>query len=55
MSLIQKPVQNGSPIFMLDEENRRIVVGIHVYGGDSTNTGIRVNNEVFDLFSSWIR
>lgn len=47
--------QSGSPIFLFDNENRRIALAVHAYGGDDRNQGIRINNEIYDLFSSWIR
>lgn len=50
-----EPGQSGSPVFYFDDQNRRIVVAVHAYGGDTRNRGIRVNDEVFDLFSGWVR
>lgn len=47
--------QSGSPIFFLGDNNSRVVVAVHAYGGDQSNSGIRVNDEVFDLLSGWLR
>jgi V8-like Glu-specific endopeptidase len=47
--------QSGSPIFFVGDNDSRVVVAVHAYGGDGSNRGIRVNDEVFDLFSGWLR
>jgi V8-like Glu-specific endopeptidase len=47
--------QSGSPIFFVGDSNSRVVVAVHAYGGDGSNSGIRVNDDVFDLFSGWLR
>lgn len=46
--------QSGSPIFMRNENSERVVVAVHAYGGDSVNRGIRITDDVFDLFTSWL-
>jgi glutamyl endopeptidase len=47
--------QSGSPIFFFEQGDNRVVVAVHAYGGDTRNHGIRINDEVFDLFSGWVR
>jgi glutamyl endopeptidase len=47
--------QSGSPIFVVDESDERVVLAVHAYGGDSTNRGIRLTDDVVDLFSSWVK
>jgi V8-like Glu-specific endopeptidase len=50
-----EPGQSGSPVFYFDEQSRRIVVAVHAYGGEMRNRGVRVNDDVFDLFNGWVR
>lgn len=50
-----EPGQSGSPIFMLSADDERVVLAVHAYGGDSRNRGVRITDEVFDLFESWKR
>lgn len=47
--------RSGSQIFFVGDNNSRVVAAVHVYGGDQGNSGIRVNEEVFDLLSGWLR
>ncbi|MBI6952013.1 trypsin-like serine peptidase [Pseudomonas sp. CCOS 191] len=47
--------QSGSPIFLFDEDRRRIALAVHGYGFDDHNRGIRINDEVYDLFVDWVR
>lgn len=47
--------QSGSPVFEFDSDNRRITHAIHVYGGPSSNAGIRINNGVYDLIMAWMQ
>lgn len=47
--------QSGSPIFVFDERDERVVVAVHAYGDDGSNLGIRVNDEVFDRFMGWLK
>ena len=47
--------QSGSPIFLFDEERRRIALAVHAYAVDDRNRGIRINEEIYDLLINWIR
>ena len=47
--------QSGSPIFSVDAQDERLVLAVHVYGGDAINRGIRITDDVFNLFESWVR
>ncbi|KWS36841.1 hypothetical protein AL065_09850 [Pseudomonas amygdali pv. ulmi] len=47
--------QSGSPIFLFDAEDRRIALAVHAYGDGDRNRGIRINDEIYDLFINWIR
>lgn len=47
--------QSGSPIFAVDEAGERVVLAVHAYGGDADNRGIRITDDVFDLFRNWVR
>jgi glutamyl endopeptidase len=46
------PGQSGSPIFVYEGE-KRIVVGIHAYGGLKENQCLRINDDVYDLLHQW--
>jgi glutamyl endopeptidase len=50
-----EPGQSGSPIFGTDAAGDRVVLAVHAYGGDSRNRGIRISDDVFDLFASWVK
>ncbi|TFY88968.1 serine protease [Pseudomonas kairouanensis] len=50
-----QPGQSGSPVFQFDAQSRRVALAVHAYGADDRNQGIRINDEIYDLFSSWIR
>jgi V8-like Glu-specific endopeptidase len=45
--------QSGAPVFRV-VNGRRIGVAVHAYGGPSTNSGTRINREVYDLMRSWM-
>lgn len=47
--------QSGSPIFAVDAKDERVVLAVHAYGGDAINRGIRITDDVFNLFQSWVR
>lgn len=47
--------QSGSPIFMVDEAAERVVLAVHAYGGNTRNLGIRISNDIFSLFNTWVR
>jgi glutamyl endopeptidase len=47
--------QSGSPIFAVDSSDERVVLAVHAYGGDAINRGIRITDDVFAVFNSWVR
>jgi len=47
--------QSGSPVFAVLEEDDRVVLAVHAYGGDSVNQGIRITDDIYELLKSWIR
>jgi glutamyl endopeptidase len=47
--------QSGSPVFAIDARDERVVLAVHAYGGDASNRGIRITDDVFSLFSDWVR
>jgi V8-like Glu-specific endopeptidase len=47
--------QSGSPVFVLDTtNNQRYVVAIHTTG-NFINRGVRINAEVYDVISDWLK
>lgn len=46
--------QSGSPVFMIDENNKRYVVAIHTSGGQSYNGGTRINTLIFHYARSFV-
>lgn len=47
--------QSGSPIFIRDQVDQRLVVAIHVYGKSSANLGLRITDPIFDAILSWTK
>lgn len=47
--------QSGSPIFIVDQEGKRTVVGIHAYGRCPSNYGVRITADVFRQLKQWTR
>lgn len=47
--------QSGSPIFAVDTSDARVVLAVHAYGGDEINRGIRITDDVFEVFRGWVR
>ena len=47
--------QSGSPIFATDSDSERLVLAVHAYGGDASNRGIRITDDIFSLFESWVK
>lgn len=47
--------QSGSPVFALDAQGRAVAVGVHVYGADSENLGVRITQPIFQTLSNWWR
>lgn len=47
--------QSGSPIFTASPEGDRTVIAVHAYGGDPVNRGIRITDDVHELFRQWVR
>lgn len=45
--------QSGAPVFRIVDGNR-IGIAIHAYGGNTTNSGTRINDEVYNLIASWM-
>lgn len=45
--------QSGAPVFRI-VNNQRIAVAVHAYGGATTNSGTRINDEVYAQMKSWI-
>jgi len=31
------------------------VLAVHAYGGDASNRGIRITDDIFSLFESWVK
>ena len=47
--------QSGSPIFAVDADDARVVLAVHAYGGNAVNRGIRITDDVFQVFQDWLR
>ncbi|GIF22618.1 V8-like Glu-specific endopeptidase [Actinoplanes tereljensis] len=45
--------QSGAAVYVIDEDGRRIGVGVHAYGGPTTNSGTRISPPVFKNLSDW--
>jgi V8-like Glu-specific endopeptidase len=45
--------QSGAPVFRIVND-KRIGVAVHAYGGFATNSGTRINAEVYNLMKSWM-
>ncbi|MGH2613674.1 MAG: trypsin-like serine peptidase, partial [Thermomicrobiales bacterium] len=45
--------QSGAPVFRIVDDSR-IGVAIHAYGGNTTNSGTRINDEVYNLIRAWM-
>jgi glutamyl endopeptidase len=44
--------QDGATVYLIDDD-RRIAVAIHAYGGASTNSGTRISPPVFRNLTAW--
>lgn len=47
--------QSGSPIFAVDANDERVTLAVHAYGGHNVNRGVRITDDVFALFGSWVK
>ena len=45
--------QSGAPVFRI-VNGKRIGVAVHAYGGNSTNSGTRINAKVHARMTSWM-
>ena len=45
--------QSGAAAYVIDEDDRRIAVAIHAYGGATTNSGTRITPPVFRNLTDW--
>jgi V8-like Glu-specific endopeptidase len=45
--------QSGAPVFRVAND-KRIGVAVHAYGGSDTNSGTRINAEVYGVMKSWM-
>lgn len=45
--------QSGAPVYVVDDDARRIGVAIHAYGGAVTNSGTRISASVFRNIQDW--
>ena len=45
--------QSGAPVFRVMSNGDRMGIAIHAYGGAVTNSGTRINNEVYNNLRSW--
>jgi V8-like Glu-specific endopeptidase len=45
--------QSGAPVFRILNDSR-IGVAVHAYGGSDTNSGTRINTDVYNLMKSWM-
>jgi glutamyl endopeptidase len=45
--------QSGAPVFRGVDGNR-IGVAVHAYGGNTTNSGTRINEDVYNAMKSWM-
>lgn len=45
--------QSGCPAYLKLADGKVYVIGLHTYGGATSNYGTRINAEVFDNFKNW--
>lgn len=46
--------QSGACAYII-QDGKRIGIGVHAYGGNTSNSGTRINSQVFDNLESWKR
>jgi V8-like Glu-specific endopeptidase len=47
--------QSGSPVMAFDGISTHYAIGIHNYGGASSNFATRINSQVFEKISGWVK
>jgi glutamyl endopeptidase len=46
--------QSGAPVYLIQPDRQRVAVGIHAYGGASTNSATRISSQAYANIHTWI-
>jgi V8-like Glu-specific endopeptidase len=47
--------QSGCPAYLIQPDGQRVAVGIHAYGGQSSNSATRISTPVYENIIAWMK